>query len=220
MPAAEPDIPMPTSLASYIRESIDWNPEKDFDLDLDRITARFPDVTEADLDHALTRVAAVLRLGGRRSGDQALLDQADAFDDMTPVWVERLGVPPGAAASPMGVPRETLDEEILAAASPRDMASLRSNITGVDNTIFVSVKLLGRAPCIRVAIDPPTHLDPFGNCTVMFIGDGSAVAGTLPARVREQAAQFIALNRQVLLDYWDCRFATAELLQRVRAIRT
>jgi hypothetical protein len=80
----------PTSLAGYIRATIDWNPAKDFDLDLARITGRFPDTTEADFDHALTRVAAELRQAGRRASDQTLLDQADAFDDLTPEWVERL----------------------------------------------------------------------------------------------------------------------------------
>jgi hypothetical protein len=106
-------------------------------------------------------------------------------------------------------------EEILA-----DMVSARGNMTGVDNTIFISVNIPGRAPHIRIAVEPPTHLDPFGKCAVVSVGDGSVVEGTLPARVRDQARDFVALNWQALLDYWHCRIATAELLQRLRAIRT
>jgi hypothetical protein len=80
----------PISLATYIKGSIDWDHAKDFDLDLDRIIVRFPDITEVDFEHALTRVASDLREAGRRHADQALLDQADAFDEMTSEWVERL----------------------------------------------------------------------------------------------------------------------------------
>jgi hypothetical protein len=83
-------IEAPTSLAEYIRSTIIWDPATDFDFDLGWIVASFPAVTADDLDHALTRVAADLRRAGHRSGDQTLLDQADAFDDMTPVWIERL----------------------------------------------------------------------------------------------------------------------------------
>jgi hypothetical protein len=208
-------IEAPTSLAEYIRTTIVWDPQTDFDLDIGRIVARFPDVIEADLDHALTRVAAELRQAGQRTSDQTLLDQADAFDNMTPVWLARLGAFQRSGVPPGALPAETLDEEIVA-----DMASLGGNITGMDNTIFVSVNLPCQAPRIQVAVEPPTHIDPFGNCAVVSIHDGSVVTGTLPARVREQAVQFISLNRQVLLDYWDCRFATAELLQRLRSIRT
>jgi hypothetical protein len=39
----------PSSLAAYIRASIGWNPATDFDLDFDRIIARFPDTTEVNL---------------------------------------------------------------------------------------------------------------------------------------------------------------------------
>jgi hypothetical protein len=81
---------MAESLAAHIRASIDWDHARDFDLDLDQVIVRFPDITEADFEHALTTVATELREAGRRIPDQALLDQADAFDELTDEWVERL----------------------------------------------------------------------------------------------------------------------------------
>jgi hypothetical protein len=48
----------PTSFAEYIRHTIDWRPERDFDIDLAPIIARFPDLTEGDLERALIVVAA------------------------------------------------------------------------------------------------------------------------------------------------------------------
>jgi hypothetical protein len=94
----------PISLAAFIKASIDWDHARDFDLDLDRIVARFPDITEVDFEHALTTVAAELRGDGRRLADQALLDKADAFDEMTHEWVERLRarVCPPAASHRLG----------------------------------------------------------------------------------------------------------------------
>jgi len=44
-----------------------------------------------------------------------------------------------------------------------DMVSYRKNVTGLDNTIFISVKFAQHAPRIKVAVDPPTHIDPFGS---------------------------------------------------------
>ena len=81
------NAPMPISLAAYIKDTIDW--DHDFDLDLEQIVAHFPNLTDADLEHALTTVAAKLREVGQLNTDQALLNHADAFDDMRHEWIER-----------------------------------------------------------------------------------------------------------------------------------
>jgi hypothetical protein len=105
------------------------------------------------------------------------------------------------------------EEEVIA-----DMVSYRKNVTGLDNTIFISVKFAQHAPRIKVAIDPPTHIDPFGNNASVSIRDGNVVAGKLPAHVGETVREFIALNREVLLDYWEKRIDTDELRRRLRSI--
>jgi hypothetical protein len=73
-----------TPLATHIMTLIDWDAECDFDLDLDQVLEAFPDVTEVEFERALLRIATELRANGQR-----LLDQADAFDEMTSEWVER-----------------------------------------------------------------------------------------------------------------------------------
>ncbi len=55
---------------------------------------------------------------------------------------------------------DAIDEEQEITAS---MAAFRKKTTGVDNTIFVSAKVPRHRPRIEVAIDPPTHLDRFGD---------------------------------------------------------
>ena len=106
-----------------------------------------------------------------------------------------------------------IEEEVIA-----DMVSYRKNVTGLDNTIFISVKFAQHAPRIKVAIDPPTHIDPFGNNASVSIRDGNVVAGKLPAHVGESVRDFIALNREVLLDYWEKRIDTDELRRRLQSI--
>jgi hypothetical protein len=96
-----------------------------------------------------------------------------------------------------------------------DMVSYRKNVTGLDNTVFISVKFAQHAPRIKVAVDPPTHIDPFGHSASVSIHDGCVVAGRLPARVRDDVRGFIDLNREALLDYWEKRIDTDELRQRL-----
>jgi hypothetical protein len=79
------EAPMPVSLAAYIKDSIDRDEGKDFDLDIDQIIRGFPDMTEADFELALTTVAAELRGDGLR-----LIRQAEALDGTKHEWVERL----------------------------------------------------------------------------------------------------------------------------------
>ena len=59
-----------------------------------------------------------------------------------------------------------------------DMVSYRKNVTGLNNTVFISVKFAQHAPRIKVAIDPPTHIDPFGNSASIAIRDGSERSGS------------------------------------------
>lgn len=98
-----------------------------------------------------------------------------------------------------------------------DMVSLRTNLTGVDNTVFVSTKGYSQhAPRIKIAIDPPDSLNAAGKNASMAIHDFSISGAHMPPALVDQAVQFINNNRPVLLDYWEAKIDTAELLQRVR----
>ena len=100
-----------------------------------------------------------------------------------------------------------------------DMVSLRKDRTGVDNTVFVSTKGYARhAPRIKIAIDPPDSLNPAAKTASMAIHDYSIAGAHIPPHLVEQAKRFIERNRAALLDYWDNKIDTPELIERLRAI--
>src|SRR5438132_5426708 len=85
----------------------------------------------------------------------------------------------------------------------------RKDVTGVDNTIFISPKGNTRhAPRIKLAIDPPRSVDPRSKTASVAIADGAVVAGEVPPSLLDQAQRFIDANRDVLLDYWEYRIDT------------
>ncbi len=131
-------------------------------------------------------------------------------------WLEQInanGVRPGELGSLLDAIARFAEEEIAA-----EMVSYRKNVTGLDNTVFISVKFPRHAPRIEVAIDPPTHIDPVGNNASVAIDDGRVVAGHLSAHELTQVRRFVDINREVLLDYWEKRIDTDELRQRLRKI--
>ncbi len=131
-------------------------------------------------------------------------------------WLQQIntsGIQPGELGTLLNALSQIAEEEVAA-----DMVSYRKNVTGLDNTVFISVKFAQHAPSIKVAVDPPTHIDPLGNNASVAIHDGSVVAGHLPARALEQVLRFIEANRSVLLDYWEKRIDTDELRQRLKRI--
>jgi hypothetical protein len=121
---------------------------------------------------------------------------------------------PSIVAFDQELAEQLAEEEELTA----DMVSYRKNVTGLDNTVFISVKFPRHGPRIKVAVDPPSHVDPAGNNASVSLDDGRIVAGNLPARTLEQVQRFIDINRDVLMDDWEKRIDTDELRQRLRAI--
>jgi hypothetical protein len=106
------------------------------------------------------------------------------------------------------------EEELL-----EEMVSYRKDVTGVDNTIFISPKGNTRhAPRIKLAIDPPLSVDPRSKTASVAIADGTVVAGEIPPLLLDQVRRFVDANRAVLLDYWEYRIDTDELRRRLRPI--
>ncbi len=102
---------------------------------------------------------------------------------------------------------ELAERELL-----EETVSFRKNLTGVDNTIFISPKGFTRhVPRIKLAIDPSDSIDPRGATAPVAIDSGNVVAGDVPAELLKQVRQFIELNHDVLLDYWNYRADTDEL---------
>jgi hypothetical protein len=113
-----------------------------------------------------------------------------------------------------GLADERAEEELL-----EEIVSYRKDVTGVENTIFISPKGNTRhAPRIKVAIDPPLSVDPRSKTASVATADGSVVAGEVPPWLLDQARRFIDANRDVLLDYWEYRIDTDELRRRLKSI--
>src|SRR5262245_56787259 len=106
------------------------------------------------------------------------------------------------------------EEELL-----EEVLTYRKNVTGVDNTVFISPKGNSRhAPRIKVAVDRPDSVDPRSETASIAIADGAVAVGEIPRPLLDQARRFITLNRDVLLDYWDYKIDTDELRQRLNSI--
>jgi hypothetical protein len=130
-------------------------------------------------------------------------------------WLREInanGIRPGELAPLLD---ELAEVELL-----EEMVSYRKNVTGIDNTVFISPKgQTQHAPRIKVAIGPPDSLNPSAGTASIAIHDGSVVAGgnVAPVLLR-QLQRFIEENRPALLDYWDYHIDTDELRQRLKKI--
>jgi hypothetical protein len=111
-----------------------------------------------------------------------------------------------------------LADELAEAELLEEMVSYRKDVTGVDNTIFISPKGNTRlGPRVELAIDPPDSIDPRGKTASVAIGDGAVLIGEIPPRLLEQVRRFIDANREALLDYWEYRIDTEALRRRLKS---
>jgi hypothetical protein len=109
---------------------------------------------------------------------------------------------------------ERAERELL-----EELVSYSKKTTGVVHTVFISPKGFTRhAPRIKVAIDPKDSCDPRCETATIAIHDGDVVDGKVPTKLLKQVREFIELNRQVLLDYWDYRINTEQLQERLKSI--
>jgi hypothetical protein len=106
------------------------------------------------------------------------------------------------------------EEELL-----EHMASFRKDATGVDNTIWVSPKGRTRgAARIKVAINPPDSLNATSETASVAIHDGSVTEGHIPSHILRQVQEFVKINGEVLIEYWEERIDTRQLDQRLTRI--
>jgi hypothetical protein len=71
---------------------------------------------------------------------------------------------------------------------------------------------------IKVSRVHGTRIDPTNTATVAVRPVPRLVAGELPGEDFLRVGQWIELNRDVILDYWDGRIFTDELLQRIKSV--
>jgi hypothetical protein len=100
-----------------------------------------------------------------------------------------------------------------------DRVSLAPEKTGVENTVFVSTKgYAEHAPRIKIAVDPPHTFNATSKSASMAVHDHSIRGESVAPHIAEQAKRFIDANREALLDYWDCKIDTAQLIERLKPI--
>jgi NAD(P)H-dependent FMN reductase len=106
------------------------------------------------------------------------------------------------------------EEELL-----EEMSSYRKRTTGVDNTIFISPKGNTRHTAgLKVAIDPPDSINPRSETATVAIYSGELIDGKMSPALLEQIRQFIDINRDTLLDYWEYKISTDDMEQRLKRI--
>lgn len=105
------------------------------------------------------------------------------------------------------------------AEAPYEMVNLVPRMTGLPMTVWASPRGQARHD-VRIKVNP-TH------GRQMVIGDAVSVAVRPAARViagalspddRQAVLQWIALNREALVDYWGFRIDTDEFLQRLKPL--
>jgi hypothetical protein len=112
---------------------------------------------------------------------------------------------------------QTID--LVAEQEAEDVVALTRDETGIANTIFVSPRGYARhAARLKIAIDPPDTFDSTATTASMRLHDYEVSGANIPAPLTKQVIAFIDLNRGVLLEYWNNKIATAELLRRIRPV--
>ena len=69
-----------------------------------------------------------------------------------------------------------------------------------------------------MAIDLPDSLNATSQTASVAVHDGSVAEGHIPSHILRQVQEFLRINREVLMDYWEERIATRQLDQRLMPI--
>jgi hypothetical protein len=155
----------------------------------------------------------------RQPGTATIL--AGTADVVVPIAaIQELAKQPGAPEKLKEFAQALVREQLLEEEYTAGMSSYRKKTTGVDNTVFVCGKFSRHVPRIKVAVDPPTHIDPFGDNAVVAISDGRVLEGELPSKIRKQVEWFCEVNRATLIDYWEKRIDDDELRERLLASKS
>jgi hypothetical protein len=74
-------------------------------------------------------------------------------------------------------------------------------------------------PRIKVAIDPANAVRPGGKEATVPFDPNKAASGPISPGLERQVREFIELNREVLLDYWNLKFSsTSKFLSQIKPL--
>jgi hypothetical protein len=100
------------------------------------------------------------------------------------------------------------------------MANLPPRATGLPMVVFVSQRGNARhAIRIKVSLTHGNHMDPGNTVPVgVYPTPHEIIPGRLSRADRDAVFQWIALNEAVLLNYWENKIFTDEMLAQVRPL--
>jgi hypothetical protein len=98
-----------------------------------------------------------------------------------------------------------------------DMANLPPDVTGLPMVVWVSQQGRARHDVrVKVSLVPGRHMNPDQTTSVSVRPDVEVVAGDrLPPSELAAVRRWVDANRQVIIDYWDGKLFTNELLERL-----
>lgn len=108
---------------------------------------------------------------------------------------------------------ENLSEEKMC-----EMANLRQQSTGLPMIIYVSEKVTMRhGPRIKVQSNHATNLQK-ENLVTVTISDSPELFGNLDNKDFNLVKKFIALNKDILIQYWETEIDTSEFIKKLKKI--
>jgi len=100
-----------------------------------------------------------------------------------------------------------------------EMANLYPRTTGLAHTVWVSPRNAAHDVRIKVCLQPGDKMLADQTVSVGLRPDVHEIGGaTLPRDVMEQVVRWASLNKAALVDYWDGKIDTAELMPLLKKI--
>jgi hypothetical protein len=102
---------------------------------------------------------------------------------------------------------------------PFELANLSPKVTGLPGVVWVSVR--GKAKhdaCVMVCRRPGDRMLANDLAVVDVSPEPRLVAGKLDADCLAAVQHWIKLNNSTLIDYWDYRIDTGDLLERLKPL--
>lgn len=116
------------------------------------------------------------------------------------------------------------DAEIMGEPDARDlfeMANLYPDTTGLPMTVWVSPRGKARHDVrVKVNMTHGNQMDIANTATVGVRPTPQLIAGQLSSTDAQLVFEWIALNVDLLVDYWNGRIDTAGMIRGLRALRT
>lgn len=98
-----------------------------------------------------------------------------------------------------------------------EMSNLTAEDTGLPFVVFVSVKG-GAKHDVRVKVGPSIKARPELMVSVAIRPQVRDLSNSISSRNMALLRQWIALNQQTIIDYWDGRLSTRQMLAQIQPI--